>query len=222
MIEEDIHRICRRYNIEDYTINVDMSIDVDNNVTFLHNEDLIELPLNFNRVERNFDCSNNKLKSLKGSPIYVGGSFNCTHNKLISLIGCPKIVKESFFCGHNKLKSLKYCPDRLNKSFECHNNNLKSLKYGPSYVYHTFDVEHNDIKTFEGLPKSNNIFLLGNPINELWDLFRNKDYIDYFNELDIIQDDGELVILERLNYFLQDIGINEEIDTLEEYFVNRD
>ena len=59
---EDIHEICRKYWIK-YTINVDGSIDTDDNVD-LDYLGLTKLPLKFNKINGYFDCCNNELISL--------------------------------------------------------------------------------------------------------------------------------------------------------------
>ena len=220
MIEEDIHKLCKKYHIKNYTINNDMSIDVDGNVSYLHNRNLTEIPLNFNRVKGDFDCSDNKLKSLKGAPNYVGVSFNCEHNELTSLIGCPKIVKDTFICNNNNLVSLDYCPDKLNGHFFCNDNNIKTLKNGPKHVSLIYEADNNNIRTFEGFIKVKYIFLNDNPIEELWYFFEDSNHIEYFNELDIIQENGDVIILDRLNYFLTDIGKKEITENdIENYIV---
>ncbi len=71
---EDIDNICKKYGIENYTINTDGSIDVDENVN-LHNIGLEKLPIKFNKVNGYFDCSENELTSLGGSPVEVNGEF---------------------------------------------------------------------------------------------------------------------------------------------------
>ena len=48
-----IHDICNKYNIENYTINDDESIDVNDSVN-LSNYSLTELPLTFNVVTGDF------------------------------------------------------------------------------------------------------------------------------------------------------------------------
>ena len=105
MTEQEIHNICNKYDIKNYTINPDGSIDVDGSV-YLYNMDLTEIPLKFNKVSGYFDCSNNQLKSLKGSPKKVGGDFYCSLNKLTSLKGGPEKVYDMFYCGGNPLESL--------------------------------------------------------------------------------------------------------------------
>jgi hypothetical protein len=61
--EEDINRICRKYSIKNYTINQDMSIDVDDDVV-LYDRGLVKLPLRFNKIRGNFNCYTNKLTTL--------------------------------------------------------------------------------------------------------------------------------------------------------------
>jgi hypothetical protein len=73
--EEDVHRLCKEYNIKKYTINDDLSIDVDGEV-YLWFSDLTKLPLNFNKVNGDFNCIFNRLTSLEGAPKEVNGDFN--------------------------------------------------------------------------------------------------------------------------------------------------
>ena len=74
MSEQEIHDICEEYNIKNYSINPDGSIDVNGDVIIV-NKNLYKLPLKFNKVNGNFYCSYNKLTSLEGCPKYVGGNF---------------------------------------------------------------------------------------------------------------------------------------------------
>lgn len=103
---DDIHKICGKYNIKNYSINSDGSIDVVGDV-LLGNMYLKEIPLKFNKVIGNFDCSDNELTSLNNCPIEVGGWFSCSYNHLTSLESLPKNHKyELFKCYENPLKSL--------------------------------------------------------------------------------------------------------------------
>ena len=71
---EEVIEVCNRYEIKNYTINDDLSIDVNGNVNLAYRR-LEYLPLKFNYVGVDFICSNNKLESLKGCPQTVGGGF---------------------------------------------------------------------------------------------------------------------------------------------------
>jgi hypothetical protein len=84
--EAEIISICKKYGIENYTINQDRSIDVNGSV-YLTNESLTKLPLKFRNVSGDFYCYGNNLTSLEGAPTSVGGDFRCQNNKLTSLEG---------------------------------------------------------------------------------------------------------------------------------------
>jgi len=49
----DIDSICKQYNIKNYTINSDGSIDVDGNVSL---SNITQLPLKFGKVTGSFNC----------------------------------------------------------------------------------------------------------------------------------------------------------------------
>ncbi len=100
--EQEIHDICKKYNIENYTINPDGSIDVVGNID-LSERNLKNIPLKFNKISGNFDCSINKLTTLEGCPKYVGGTFRCSHNKLTSLKGSPIIIEHDFYLSNNPI-----------------------------------------------------------------------------------------------------------------------
>ncbi len=102
---DDIHKICRKYYITNYIINSDGSIDVKDDV-ILYDMYLKEIPLKFNKVSGYFSCSDNNLKSLKNSPIYVGRSFYCDNNMLTSLEYSPDYVGGDFICNYNRFTSL--------------------------------------------------------------------------------------------------------------------
>ena len=192
--EKEIYQMCiHHYDIRDYTINKDNSIDVYGNV-HLDNNELTELPLKFNNIYGNFYCYNNRLVSLKNSPKYVW-EFNCGNNKLTSLEEGPKNAKGYFECRNNKLTSLKGCPEYIGGGFSFTNNYIKSFEYFPKYV-------------------GGNIYCDNNPIFEIWILFMDLSKIELFNDMDIIQDG--IVILDRLNYFLEEIG-RPTVESLKEY-----
>ena len=80
---ENIDEICKKYSIENYTINKDGTIDV--NSVRLYNIGLTKLPLKFNKANWYFYCSYNKLTTLEGSPVEVNGNFYCSYNQLTSM-----------------------------------------------------------------------------------------------------------------------------------------
>ena len=182
--KKDIHDLCNKYGIVDYTIKKDGSIDVDNNVD-LSFKYLTKLPLKFNKVNGSFSCYYNELTSLEGCPNNIGDSFFCSNNLLTSLKGCPKIIPGVFSCYTNKLISLEGCPENISGVFCCDTNMIKSFEYFPKHIGGIFNCDEN-------------------PINIIWRLFEDKSKIELFNDMDIIQDDT--IIIDRLNYFLEEIG----------------
>jgi hypothetical protein len=86
---KEIEDWLNKNGIENYTINDDLTVDIDGIVNF-YNKGLTEIPIQFGIVNNWFDCRFNHLTSLKG---------------------CPKLVKTSFYCHSNKLlKSLEHLP----------------------------------------------------------------------------------------------------------------
>ena len=112
---ETIHDICKQYNITNYTVNTDGSIDV-NGLVWLSDKGLTELPLNFNRVAGYFSCSSNNLTSLKGCPRWIGGFFNCSVNNLTNLEFSPEYVGLDFWCAGNDLTN-NYCDSEIGGNF---------------------------------------------------------------------------------------------------------
>ena len=110
-----ISLICEQYNIINYTVNPDGSIDVDGDVDLSFN-DLTELPLRFNKVTGNFNCGVNNLTSLKGSPKWVGGYFSCSYNRLHSLEFSPDYVGSYFSCRCEYLTN-NYCESEIGGKF---------------------------------------------------------------------------------------------------------
>lgn len=146
----EIHSLCKEYDINNYTINDDGSINVNGNV-YLSFRKLTELPLNFNEVNGEFDCSNNKLTTLKGCPKEVPNDFHCNSNKLTTLEGGPEYVGGYYDCGDNHLTTLKGSPKEIGQSFQCYNNLLKTLEDAPLKVNgHIFNALNNPIYTLEG------------------------------------------------------------------------
>ena len=102
---ENIKAWCEEMGIENYTINSQGEIDVDDDVMLMDN-DFKELPYKFGRVTGWFSLAyNKKLISLKNCPDYVNNSFDVDFcSKLDSLEGCPKEVDNEFYCRGCKRK----------------------------------------------------------------------------------------------------------------------
>jgi hypothetical protein len=123
--DEEIHVICKKYGIENYTINNGV-VDVNGDVN-LNYKGLTKIPLNFGVVSGYFWCHNNQLTSLEGCPSGVGGEFWCHNNQLTSLEGCPSGVGGNFRCHNNQLTSLEGCPSHVGGYFQCNDNPVHNI-----------------------------------------------------------------------------------------------
>ena len=151
--KEEVEKILKELGIRNYTINDDLTVDVDGNVDITKKE-LSKIPVNFNKVSGDFMCYYNKLISLKGCPIEVGGDFNCHTNQLTTLEGGPKIVKgDNYYCKSNKLMSLKGAPEEVKNWFTCSKNELTTLEGGPKIVKGFYDCYENKLTSLKGSPK---------------------------------------------------------------------
>ena len=147
-----IKKICEKYCIENYTINLDGSIDVYGSVNLSHTG-LTKLPLNFNIVTGDFTCTDNKLTTLEGCPKSVGGHFSCMYNDLTSLKGGPKLVSRYYSCSCNYLTTLKGGPKSVGGIFYCYENNLTTNVSDIG----EFEQFHTSLKE-KGLDVSGNYF----------------------------------------------------------------
>jgi len=134
------------------TKNPDGTYDAKDDV-FIDDMGLTKIPIQFNKVDGYFWCTNNKLTSLEGAPKEVNGDFDCEKNKLTSLEGAPKEVNGDFDCRYNKLTSLKGAPEKVIDGFTCSYNDLTSLEGAPKKVIGIFNCNSNYLTSLKGAPK---------------------------------------------------------------------
>lgn len=204
--EEEIHRLCREYNIKKYSINSDGSIDVNGSV-FITNTNLTKLPLKFNKVSGVFDCSDNLLTTLEDCPKEVGSDFNCVYNNLETLKGGPEFVYGYYKCSGNKLESLKYSPLRIEKSLFCENNNIKTLEGFPMIINWSLNLRKNPISIIdESIKVGATIYLESTNIDEdiqKMNKLKKQLVFEHGVEYDIYDNDG-LLNRNRLLKLLKD------------------
>jgi hypothetical protein len=197
---EEVIEVCNRYRIENYTINDDLSIDVDSYV-YLDKEGLKYLPLKFNYVSGNFNCVDNKLVSLEGCPQTISGSFNCSDNDLESLKGGPQTVNEDYDCSNNTLNTLKGCSQTVGGYFNIYNNKLTDLEYFPEVngpIYTAKNLVHHLVYTF-----------IDNA-----DIFMIEDFVDY----EIVRN-RDTVMLDRLQTFIRDNDLEmPDLEKIKEHY----
>jgi len=134
---QDIHDLCKKYYIENYTIN-DGLVSVDGDVD-LNNRHLTEIPIPFKEVSGILNCSHNKLTSLKNCPQTVGDNFYCDNNQLTSLEYCPETVGGGFYCGYNQITNFDGLPEFFEQFINLRNNPVneiyKIFKEDPRCIY---------------------------------------------------------------------------------------
>ena len=191
-----IDEICKKYKIENYTINDDGSIDVDGNV-YLWGYYLTELPLRFNKVSGWFECDDNNLTSLKGSPKWVGDYFYCTNNKLTSLEFSPEYVGGWFDCKYNDLTDLVGSPKQVVGDFRCINNKfLMSPKGCTEKIGGLFYCDYTPLSfIFNGV---------------------DQHFLHAFNFYKIIKEDT--VNLKRLKYVMDLYNKRIDLDKIQKYY----
>ena len=101
MTEQEIHNICKRYEIENYTINSDGSIDVRGNVYLSYNK-LTSLENCPNEISGSVYLTGNNLKNLKGFG-KVGGLIYLNGNPLESFEGYNGDINKVFCLNKKKL-----------------------------------------------------------------------------------------------------------------------
>lgn len=155
LTEQRIHSICEEFAIKNYKINDDMSIDVDGDVN-ISNRGLTRLPLQFNYVNGDFDCSSNNLTNLNKINIECY-KFDCSHNNITTLKG--SIIRAAeFYFNNNKIKSFEGCElsDENNRPyfFDCSHNKIKSLEGFPFDDVPDFNCSYNRLTSLNGCPTS--------------------------------------------------------------------
>lgn len=178
----DVKKWLNEMSIENYTINDNLTVDVDGDVSLFRKE-LKSIPVQFGVVNGDFNCAVNQLKSLLGCPKIVVGDFYCYKNKITSLVMAPEKVYGSFDCGSNKLTSLKGCPKVIKTDFSCPDNNLLSLNDGPEEVGGSFSCYSNKLTSLDGIPReiSGTLNCAHNFLNSFKNFLVSVHRINFFN-----------------------------------------
>lgn len=149
--KREVENILKRRRFQNYTINDDLTVDVDGDVNLVK-KNLHFLPVKFGKVSGNFYCHDNLLNSLVGSPREVGGNFFCSNNSMLSLKGAPREVGGDFSCSFNHFATLEGAPREVGGDFYCQGNSLLiSLKGSPREVGGSFLCKNTGLKSLDGI-----------------------------------------------------------------------
>ena len=189
--ESEIEEICKEYDIENWTLNSDGLVDVDGDVNL--GGCGLKIPLKFGKITGSFCCD-------PSAAAFPAKSW-ITSNQLTSLEGSPHTVGDSFNCNGNELTSLEFAPKSVGGDFHCRWNNIRS-----------FEVLVNIGGDF---------YCNRNPVYEIWNIIApwtngwDNEKMDFFNDLDIIR--GEEIAIERLNFFLEEMGSPTTVESVKGY-----
>jgi hypothetical protein len=142
--KKEIIAWCHQYKVCNYTINEDLSLDVNDKVNLLETG-LEFLPVQFNQVKGNFAISYNNLTTLKGCPKKVLGHFICQSNQLVSLVGGPEEVTGAYIAIDNQLKNLEGICNQVS-SLYLNQNPLLKLDILPHYIKNCLALDVCDEK----------------------------------------------------------------------------
>lgn len=178
--------------ISNYTIIKDKQyghiVNVDGNVSLSYKK-LKKIPFKFNKINGNFDCSNNSLICLQGAPDIINGSFYCSYNHLQNLEYAPSYVEKAFYCNHNNIENISLNNNEIGHTFIANNNKIKCLNLDnlPRFLPETvvdsikIDFSHNlldsqyNVTNYEKLI----IALEKDKLNSLFNQVEEKNVISF-------------------------------------------
>lgn len=168
-----------KMGIKNYVIHDNLVVDVNDDVN-LSRKKIKHIPIQFGLIKGFFDCSYNKLTSLKGIAQEIEGNVNCSHNKLTSLQYCPSVIQGDFNCSYNQLLSLNGIAQEVYGALIANNNQLTNFYHLPK-IKSDMNFKANPINNLEGLPKTinNNFYIDLNLIAQLKEDFIFKDLFLY-------------------------------------------
>jgi hypothetical protein len=183
---------CREYNVYEYTLNDDMSLDVDGDV-YIFNAGLTKMPFKLNTVGGSLLLYNNSLINMDGLPKTVNSTFNISRNKLDSMVGGPISVGESYHINGNNIRSFKGFPENYSEHMF-----ISFVDNPVNDILSSVDVvmKSQGLDSYDGSQESSKP--------------RNKIYlqaIELCNEWDVIDEDKMEVSYLRLCEVFEGVGL---------------
>ena len=207
--EQEIHEICRKYEIENYTINSDGSIDVNGHYTLYGGD---KPPIKFNKIEQSFALSDINLETLENLPTYVGGFYDISYNKLTSLEGFPTEVGRDIDVSENELTNLEGIVSEVNGDLACESNKITTLKGFPMVIHGNLVLRNNPIKIIDSsIEVGEDIYLYGTEFDDrIKELENEQDKLKLLFEhgvdYNIFNEDGTIRYKRLLSLF-KDFGL---------------
>lgn len=160
--------------IYNYTINKDLSIDVQQSIRFRKKYN--KLPYKFNHVFGDFDAHNIGLNTLENCPNRIDGIMDCSHNSIETLEFLPKVIYNDVILHNNKITKLDYNPVSIlyaesiyanQNKLDLRRNLISSIDISDSNIL----VDLNDNPLYDIIKYNTEFSISITPINKLLRLF---------------------------------------------------
>lgn len=148
--KENIKYWLDSFKVEKYTINEDLTVDVDGDLR-LAGRRFTEIPIQFGYVSGTVYCGNNNLTSLKGLPNRIRGHFNCANNQITNFDYAPEFVGGEFICSYNPIESIKGLKTKINYNF--FHGCSKEEPYKIPELKHLYNDSSNKIESYVAISK---------------------------------------------------------------------
>lgn len=132
----------------EFSVNVGKSVD-------LSQKELTAIPIQFGLVNGSFNCSCNRLQSLKGVARFVNGAFDCSYNYLDTLDGSPLEVDSKFLAQYNQIHDISHLPKMIHDILNLKNNLITELDLASITISNSILLFDNPIDTIHSLPQLN-------------------------------------------------------------------
>jgi hypothetical protein len=121
-----VYKYGKNKDNDEYYKETPDGITVDGDI-WLNDKDIDNIPFKFFQVKGDFLVHNNRLGTLKNSPIIVGGNYNISNNNLNNLKYAPKHIKGNFIFRQpfNDYDSFEGFPKKIDGYFNYGNGNIK-------------------------------------------------------------------------------------------------
>ena len=146
-----IKKWLEEFEISQYTINDNLTVDVNDHVDISYC-DLKKIPIQFGVINGSFNCSHNKLTTLKGAPQDLVNMY-CEKNRLTNLEGAPAKIHNTLDVSDNEITSLTGVSKEIGHCLSINKNKLSTLvELSNCMLEASLMANNNQLTNLSGLP----------------------------------------------------------------------
>lgn len=180
---EKIEKFLDRYEVYDFSINPDGTVDLMEDFYFGSDRDytakLKKLPIKFGNIQGEFDLSEayelttlegfprsceafyfrtyhnggKGIKSMVGGPVQVSGDYSVCDSNLTSFEGIPEYIGGDLDVSHNPITSLRGAPKEVGGSFQGIGLAITDLEGCPEVIGEDLVFFDTNLTSLKGFPK---------------------------------------------------------------------